>query len=131
MLARVWADHPDELRADFQQYYGLNIDGMGRDYSTLHAAALVSQMPEGSRLAQAYDPDALWTSERALMAAMVNSLNWLVWANSRDGERNRNRPKPIGPQAAAGRNRRVVGVAMTPDRLMAELNRIRKGARRG
>ena len=30
--------YPDELRADFQQYYGLNIDGMGADYSVTHAA---------------------------------------------------------------------------------------------
>lgn len=131
MLAQVWAEHPDELRADFQQYFNLDLDGMGSAYATAHAAALVMQMPEGSRIARAYNPDAAWTSDRSLLAAIVNDLNWLVWAQTKDAKHNRNKPKPIGPSRDNQNQKRVVGVAMTPDRLMAEMQRIRKEAQRG
>lgn len=104
---------------------------MGRDYTTLHAASLVTEMPEGSRIARAYNPDAAWTSDRSLLAAMVNDLNWLVWSKTKDAKHNRNRPKPIGPQRDNANQKRVVGVAMTPDRLMAEMARIRREAQRG
>ena len=100
---------------------------MGRDYSTLHAAALLAQLPEGSRVARAYSEDAAWTSDRALMAAMVNDLNWLVWSQSRDGQHNRNRPRQVGP-GQQPRERRIAGEAMTSDELMETLGRMRRGA---
>ena len=123
------ANHPDELRADFQQYYGLNLDGMGRYYSTLHAAALCAQLPEGARTLVALDPDNAWTTDRMLAAAMVNDLAWLVWSKTKDGEKNRNRPKPIG--RGTERARHVRGMAMEPDELLAKIERIREEARRG
>lgn len=104
---------------------------MGRDYSTSHAAALVAQLPEGARVRLAYAPDAAWTSERSLLAAIVNDLNWLVWAQTKDARHNRNRPKPIGPGRDNPNQRRVAGAPMTPDRLMAEMRRIRREALRG
>lgn len=39
----------DELRADMQQFYGLNIDGMGSAFSVAHGAALAAQLPPGAR----------------------------------------------------------------------------------
>ena len=30
-----------------------------------------------------------------LLAQVADSLNWLVWAKTKDAEHNRNRPKPI------------------------------------
>ena len=104
---------------------------MGRDFSTLHAASLMTQLPEGSRVRLAYAPDAAWTSDRSLLAAMVNDLNWLVWANTRDAQHNRNKPKPIGPGAKRPDERRVVGMAMAPDELLETIARIREEAQRG
>lgn len=101
---------------------------MGRDYTTLHAAALLLQLPEGSRVARAMDPDAAWTLDRALMASVVNSLNWLVWSKAKDGQRDRNRPRPVGPrqhQEKQGQGKRSIrGLSMEPDELMAELGRM-------
>ncbi len=97
---------------------------MSRNYSTLHAAALLSQLPEGSRVARAYSEDAAWTSERSLMAAMVNDLNWLVWSQTKDARHNRNRPSQIGPGKQPN-GRRIVGESMTPDELMSAIDRIR------
>ena len=118
------AEHPDALRADFQQHYHLNLDGMGRDYTTLHAADLLAQLPEGARVWRAYDERAAWTAERTLLAAIVNDLNWLVWSKTKDGQRNRNRPKPVGPFDGE-KKRSITGVAMTVDELNEALSRPR------
>lgn len=117
-------ERPDELRADLQEVYGLNLDGMGRDYTTLHAAALVSQLPEGSRVARAYDPDAIWTTDRVLAACVANAINWIVWSKTKDGQRGRNKPGLIGPRPR-DKEKHIRGIAMEPERLMAELARIR------
>lgn len=98
---------------------------MGRDYTTLHAAALCVQLPEGARTWRAYDPEALWTTDRALAAGCLNALNLLVWSKSKDAQRNRNRPKPVGPDARAGRVHR--GMAMTKEELDAVLRLPRGG----
>ena len=116
-------EHPDELRADFAEFYRLDLDGLGRDYSTIHAAALLAQLPEGARTWRAYNADAAWTSDRALMAAMVNDLNWLVWSQTKDARHGRNKPRQIGP--SADRPRKIRGEAMTADELMARLASIR------
>jgi hypothetical protein len=42
------------LRADFQQWYGLNLDDMGGDYSISHAACLAAQLPGDSRTFAAF-----------------------------------------------------------------------------
>lgn len=42
--------YASELRADFQQFYGLNIDRMGEEYSLLHAADLAVQLPFEARV---------------------------------------------------------------------------------
>ena len=118
------AEHPDALRADFQQHYHLNLDGMGRDYTTLHAADLLAQLPEGARVWRSYDERAAWTAERTLLAAIVNDLNWLVWSKTKDGQRNRNRPKPIGPFDGE-KKRSITGVAMTVEELNEALSRPR------
>ena len=103
---------------------------MGRDYSTLHAASLLTQLPEGARVRLAYAPDAAWTSDRALMAAMVNDLNWLVWAQTKDARHNRNRPRQVGPGRRPD-ERRIAGMAMEPGELMATMARIRGEAASG
>lgn len=113
-------EHQDELRADFAEFYRLDLDGLGREYSTIHAAALLAQLPEGARVWRAYNADAAWTSDRALMAAMVNDLNWLVWSQTKDAKHNRNRPKPIGP-GRQPKTKSIKGEAMSSDELMARL----------
>ncbi len=49
MLAVLECEHHDELEADFQQYYGLDIGDMGSSYSLPHAACLAAQLPRSSR----------------------------------------------------------------------------------
>lgn len=89
------------MRADFQQYYNLNIERMGRDFSTLHAADLLVELPQESRIHALYLDDGIWTLDRTLAAMAVNALNVLVWQRSKDGQKNKNRPKLVGPFGAS------------------------------
>lgn len=43
------------------------------------------------------DPEFAWGQETYMLANIANSLQTLVWLNSKDGEKGRNRPKPIEP----------------------------------
>ena len=98
---------------------------MGREYTTLHAAELLAQVPRGSRVAAAYDPDSAWTLELTLMAAMVNDLNWLVWSRTEDARHRRNKPRPIGPFRDDGTHKKQA-MAMNVDELDAALARARR-----
>lgn len=93
-LATVERNHPDELRADFQQVYGLNLDGMGEGYSHAHAAALMAQLPRSSRVAKALDPSNEWDDATYLLSIIEYDLRVLIWQNTKDAQRNRNKPKP-------------------------------------
>ena len=93
MLASLLGSHPDELRADFQRFYGLNLDGMGIEYSTAHAAALAANLPRESATVRAVVPEAAWSDETYLLSAIEYDLRVLAWQNSKDGAKGRNRPK--------------------------------------
>lgn len=87
--------HPDELRADFQRFYGLDLDGMGADYTCAHAASLAVALPAESATVRAERPEAAWSDEAYLLSAIEYDLRMLVWLNSEDGAKGRNRPRPI------------------------------------
>ena len=95
MFASILRRYALELRADFQQYYSLNLDRLGIDYSVTHAADLVVMLPQKSRVMKAIDPANAWDWGEHLLADMVNRLRWLQWAKTKDGAKNRNHPKPV------------------------------------
>jgi len=91
--------YPGELRADFQQYYNLNIDGMGRDYTVFHAAELSAYLPQDSRCFKAIHPINEWTLEKQLLALIEYRLHWWCWAHTEDGQNKRNYPKCLIPNS--------------------------------
>lgn len=101
------------------------MDKCGVEFSTIHAADLLMQLPEGARIRTAYDTDAVWTTDRMLMAEQLNTLRLLLWAQTKDGQRNRNRPEPIGPERKRGT--RKVAQVMTIEELEKALSRPRTG----
>lgn len=88
-------EHSIELRADLQRYYGLNIEDAGSGYSVYHAACLVSCLPQESATFRAIDPDSCWGLLETLLVRIEHDLAIANWLNSKDGEKGRNRPKPI------------------------------------
>lgn len=119
--------YPAEIRADFQQYYGLNIDRVGRDYSTVHAADLAVMLPSNSRVYLAINPDNAWTLEAQLAAAMANAARDLVWLEADTKRRRSNRPKPIGPKQPTN----TEAEAINADEYLETLEKLRKEAARG
>lgn len=119
------------VRADFQQFYGLNIDNMGSDFSTLHAADLLVELPDNSRVKMMQqEGGSIWTFDRMLAALCVDALNTLVWMQTKDGHKNRNRPKSLIPKQKQ-KSRQLEAVAMSIDELDAILHRPRGGENNG
>ena len=100
--------HADRLRADFQQYYGLNVDGMGEDYTLSHAAALAAQLPFESRCMRAEHPELEWTQADYILAEIAYGVSIIAWQRSKDGARNINHPKRIQTPASRAEMMRKV-----------------------
>lgn len=102
---------------------------MGRDYSTLHAASLVSGLPTGARVWAAYTDSEIggWTHEQLLLGVIADAANFIAWSKTKDAQHNRNKPKSVLPDTSK-RDRKITGLAMTPDELVETIERIRREA---
>lgn len=111
-----------QLRADFRQYYGCSFDKTIKE-SVVEAADLAMMLPRGSRTFTAIDPEFAWEQEHYLLANIANSVALLVWAQTKDGQKNRNRPKPITPPKRTMEKKETYSV----DEYKERLSRPRKG----
>lgn len=107
-LAATLRARPDELRADFQQFYGLNLDDMGRAYTYLHAAALTVQLPADSRVMRAEAPELTWSDSDEMMRRLEHTARVLAWQQTKDGAKGRNAPRPLPSPVEQARTRRKV-----------------------
>lgn len=130
MLANELRIHGDEVRADLQQYYGIDLDAaMCGAHSPRHVAALFMQLPQDSRTWRAEDEDAAWTPDRMLTATLVNQMASLMYGLS-DPKKRGSKPEPIGPEAfRKARMRSLPALAMPIDKLMEELSKPRRSRR--
>jgi hypothetical protein len=127
-LAAEYDAHEDELRADLQQTYGVDIDrAMGGEHTAAHVAALVVQLPPDARVRVAEDRDAVWTLSDVVNVSTLNSLRLFMWSFG-DPRKRGNAPQPFGPSWMANANRRTLPARILPvDELMRELSRPRGG----
>lgn len=104
-------ENADELRADFQQYYGLNIDDMGlRGFSYAHAATLLAQLPKTSRVAIKRNPDNAWDEQARILVHLEYDLRRLMWSMTKDAQYRRNEPKPLpSPSERRLKDKRIEG----------------------
>lgn len=105
-LAYSYVRHYDELYADFQSYYGLNLDDFSDDLSgtatsrgVLRAAILCEQLPRDSRTKRALSPALAWSDESYLLSRIEYTLRVIAWMFSEDGSNGVNRPEPIDTPA--------------------------------
>lgn len=126
MLAAAVFRHEDELRADLQQTYGIDLDhAMAGEHSALHIAALTAQLPHESRVFASMNRDAVWTLEGTLLATIANSLNSLCYGMS-DKRKRGNPPAIIGPSwMSKDKMRTLPARAMSVDDLQKELEKPR------
>ena len=97
MLAAEFHVHEEALRADLQQYYGIDLDhAMMGAHTAHHVACLVMQLPPDARIRIASHEDSVWTLNDVLTASLLNSLNGLIYGMS-DRRKRGKKPELIGP----------------------------------
>jgi hypothetical protein len=99
-----WASHRDELEADFQQFYGLDLLGdLGVTLSPARAARLAYQLPRSARVWVSVTTDGedvahIWTPEYRLLAEIYNAVTWLQWSRTKAAQDNpHSAPHPLVP----------------------------------
>lgn len=127
-LVTVYREHEDELRADLQQHYGIDLDhAMDGEHTPMHIAALVENLPQDSRVFVSEDKDMAWKLPDVLLASILNSLNGLIWGMG-DARRRGKRPDLIGPTKLTEKGRKSLPArAMPITELMEQLERPRRG----
>lgn len=108
-LVRLVGEYRAQLRADFRQYYGCSFDTILKE-SVIETADLAVMLPSGSRTMASISPEYAWGQDTYLLAEIANSLRTLVWFNSEDGQKKRNRPKPILPPGMEANERDTVSL---------------------
>ena len=94
---------PDELRADFQRYYGIDSADIGASVSPLRAAALAAHLPRESATARAESPDCAWGDIEWMLHSIEFSLRVIAWHGTEDGAKGRREPKPLPTPADRAR----------------------------
>lgn len=115
MLADALENHPTALRADFQRFYGLNLDGMGADYTVEHAAALAACLPRESATMREKRPELEWGETEYLLALIEYDIRCMSW----DGKGSR--PKPMDTPADAMKTRKARPASRAELRHLADL----------
>lgn len=106
ILVAEFLAHEDELRADLQETYGIDIDdAMGGRHTARHIAALVVQLPPNARIRVAEDKDCLWTLSDVINVGLLNSFRMFTWGMS-DPKKRGNQPELIGPEWLKRKNSR-------------------------
>ena len=117
----------EELRADLQRVYGIDLDhAMAGEHTAAHVAALAANLPPDSCVYSAEDDDRRWTRADVILADLRNTLVGLTWGMSDRRKRGR-RPDPIGPSwMTRAQTRKLAARVMTIDQLMEELRKPRR-----
>lgn len=120
--------HRDELQLTLlrQGYRLADIPGRLSWHDTWLMAA---HSPAGTPLAGTLDPRARWSGTDWWLRSIEYSLRWLVWAQTRDGQKGRNRPVPVSPPTPpepATPTSQGEGMRMDRRALTALLNRPRR-----
>ncbi len=117
-------EYPDELEADFQQYYGIDLSRVfsvnDAGYTATHIACLATQLPTTSRTFIAFNPDFAWSIDTAIEADIANSLRAIIHSFAKGGKK----PEFILPPSIQKKqdNKKISGMVMTRDELDRLLN---------
>lgn len=90
----------DEIEADFQQYYQIDVHEMIRSGGFSRASRLLFQLPPDSRFVHKHNPMASWSWSDMFNMMIAHSLRQLVWAKTKDAQKKvpTGQPQLIGPE---------------------------------
>lgn len=122
MLVALRHKHGGALRADFQRFYGLNLDGLGSAFGVLHAADLAAHLPPESATMLAVAGG--WSKTDLLLATLIDDFRLYVWAKS--GGKAKHKPKPIPRPGVDSRSRMKDALLLPVDEVKRRLAMPRK-----
>jgi len=117
------AKDEDALICDFAETYHIH---HWRGLPVQHAAVLACGLPEDARIRRAMSGRTVPT-QTLLMAAIVDRLSLLVWAQSEDGRRGINRPNSLVEAMTAPLHTEDVQGFSSAEAFERERERILKG----
>ena len=126
-LASVIAENESMLRADLQQYFGIDLDrAMDGEHSANHIAQLIECLPQESRLSHSVNKDTQWSLTDVLLAVLINNFRMFVYGMSDPKKRGR-KPELIGPSWMTTQKKTLPARVLPINELLAELNKPRRG----
>lgn len=96
MLARYLGNYRDELEADFRQFYGLDLNDLGRSFSLRHAAVLAAQLPVEARVTRNIEPNLSWSPETWLLRRIEHLFSLYLYSQNKNRGQ---KPKPVDTPA--------------------------------
>ncbi len=126
-LVSEYLEHEDELRADLQETYGIDLDrAMSGEHTARHIAALTVQLPPNARVRVCTDKDAVWTLSDVINVSILNNFRMYMWAMG-DPKKRGNPPEIIGASWMKKANTRSLPArVLSVDKLLEELNKPRR-----
>ena len=126
-LASVIAENESMLRADLQQYFGIDLDrAVDGEHSANHIAQLIECMPQESRLSHSVNKDTQWSLTDVLLAVLINNFRMFVYGMS-DPKKRGQKPELIGPSYLTTNKKTLPARVLPINELLAELNKPRRG----
>ncbi|MFJ2506328.1 DUF5361 domain-containing protein [Microbacterium sp. NPDC087592] len=94
-LLALWQESPEAVEYDLIRH-GERWRNVGHSLSWRDVKVILEmQQPSDSALWMEQNPDHMWGLPEFLLAEVVDSLHMLWWSKTKDGHKNRNRPKPL------------------------------------
>ena len=119
------------MRADLQQFYGIDLDhAMRGEHTPLHIACLIEMLPPKSRVLHKQNPDSYWDLTDILLATLINHFRMFMWSM---GGAKGAEPETIGASFMKKNKptRKLEASVMPIDELLKELSKPRKGENDG
>lgn len=117
------------LEADLFRH-GYSLEQVGTVFSWYQLKVFIEHMDETYALMRVEHPEEYeWMGvtgrTNMLLAGVLDALNWLVWAKTKDGARNRNAPQPTPRPGIEPTERRVKGEAIPIDQFKERMALLR------
>ncbi len=97
-LAYFLKEYRGALRADFRQYYGVDLrESLARPCGLFDTADLAANLPPGSAVWREHGGPMAWTQAEHFAAAQLHAAQIANWQRTKDGQKGSNPPKPLEP----------------------------------